>query len=113
MPDAQVRIFHAACRIKDKRALAAFVAPIPEGADVATKLRRGFSGLLTRYRDERRAAYYVVSDGKVAMCWTVTGISSDEAAAILSECDSITEWGDVPFNEAVERALGRPIQLVQ
>jgi hypothetical protein len=105
MGDVTGKILHARCRIHHEPAIANFVAPIPDGENLAAVLRTGQAGLLNRYWSEKSTAFYIASDGEVAVCWTITDVTLEQAATLAVECESITDFGSkAAFYAAVKRA---------
>jgi hypothetical protein len=104
------KILSAKARLDDPAAMAALLAPIPEGTELGSRLHE--PGIFARYFDEGRKCLYLISDSKTVMCFTVTDVTPMEAGAIRSQCDSITLWSAGAFQSAVERVLG-PSERVQ
>jgi hypothetical protein len=94
-------------RIDEPRAMAAFLASIPDSAELAELL--GSTGPLnTRaYDDENQTARFVISDGEIVTCFTVTDITIDQAEMITIECEKSDAWGETAFRDAAVRALGQ------
>jgi len=92
-------------RVDEPQAMAAFLASIPDSAELAELLREG--PLNTRaYEDEKQTARFVISDGTIATCFTVTDITIDQAEMITIECEKSDAWSESAFREAAARALG-------
>jgi len=100
------RIFTAIARLDDGAAMAQFLAPIPNSGQLAEVLATSGAVSTRAYDDESRTARFVSSDGAVAMCFTVTDITIDQAEMIATECDALLEWSNDAFRKAVARALG-------
>lgn len=98
------KIFKSLARLDDEAALTEMLRPIRERELVKASLLKQESGRRQGYDKATRTARYIVSDGKVALCFTVTNVSLDQSAQIAAECDSITKWGLSTFRAAVERA---------
>jgi hypothetical protein len=98
----------ASCaRIDDSKAMAAFLAPIPDSAELAALLA-GKQPLNTRaYDDPNQTARFVISDGDTATCFTVLNITIDQAEMITLECEKSDAWSEAAFRLAAARALGR------
>ena len=103
---SQIKIFEARAQLDDDDALSNLLRPIREAELLRTSLLLGKSGRRQGYDETTRTARYIVSDGKVVVCFTVTNVSLRQSAEIATECDSITEWGSSAFRAAVERAMG-------
>jgi hypothetical protein len=94
-------------RIDDARAMSAFLASIPDSAELA-ELLGGTRPLNTRaYDDENQTARFVISDGEIVTCFTVTDITIDQAEMITLECEKSDAWSEAEFREAAIRALGQ------
>jgi hypothetical protein len=101
-----VQIFVAAARLDDPVALKNLLAPLRAevAASMAAALREAGYGL--SYNAEDATARYLISDGELASCFSVIGISEAEASAILADCKDRTDWSVKAFREAVARILG-------
>ena len=86
--------------------MAQFLAPIPNGDQLADVLATSGAVSTRAYDDDTRTARFVSSDGVVVMCFTVTDITIDQAEMIATECDALLNWSDDTFQKAVARALG-------
>lgn len=106
----KILITHA--RLNDHEALKRLVAPLPDVDQLFSGVRSGFSGHTHKYDFDNHTAFYVVCDGEVITCYTVTDVALQQAAKIAAECGAIETWGDASFRSAVERALGVDVDLV-
>ena len=106
-----IRIYTAAADVSDSAAMNELIAAIPNGEELRHILGGAQSGRARAYHRETRTGRYVSTDGKHAECYTVTGITLQQAADIATECDGIERWGRAAFSAAAERVLG-PLQLV-
>jgi hypothetical protein len=97
-------LFVAAALIKDESAMATLFAPIPHREELAAQIRSGVTGFSFQYAEDKRTAFYVVSDGEMVSSYTLTGVTLEQAATVRYECDSITRWGASQFMAAIERA---------
>jgi hypothetical protein len=105
MSDA-TRFIMSTARIDDRNAMAAFLMPVPDNAALAALLG-GNKPLNTRaYDDENQAARFVISDGILATCFTVTDITIDQAEMITMACEEADSWTESSFRAAVARVLG-------
>jgi hypothetical protein len=93
-------------RIDEIQAMAAFLASIPDSAELAELLRRPGPLNTRAYDDENQTARFVISDGNIATCFTVTDITIDQAEMITIECEKSEAWSEAAFREAAVRALG-------
>jgi hypothetical protein len=100
------KIFDASARLDDAGALNALLAPMRDGAMLKKKLRPGYRGHKYFYEQHTRTARYLLTNGDVVACYSVTEVSLGEAKAIAARCEGITEWCMTEFRAAVERALG-------
>jgi hypothetical protein len=97
----------SSARLDDSRAMAGFLAPIPDSAELAALLD-GKQPLNTRaYDDTNQTARFVISDGDTATCFTVADITIDQAEMITLECEKADAWDEPAFRVAAARALGR------
>jgi hypothetical protein len=94
-------------RIDEPRAMAAFLASIPESAELAELLGRTEPLNTRAYDDENQTARFVISDGEIVTCFTVTDITIDQAEMITIECEKSDAWSETAFREAAVRALGQ------
>ncbi len=100
------RISIATARLDDPEAMARFLAPIPNGDDLAKVLHTGESTSSRAYDDASWTARYVVSDGTVVKCFAVTDITIDQAEMIAAVSLDSSAWDEASFREAVAQALG-------
>ena len=104
-PEA-LTVLVSTARIDEPQAIAAFLASIPDSAELA-ELLSGKGPLNTRaYDDENQTARFVISDGITVTCFAVTDITIDQAEMITIECEKSDAWSDTAFREAAARALG-------
>ena len=103
----EVNIFAAAAHLGDAPAMKKLLAQVPEPyvGQLRASLTPGASGRAFHFHDESRTARFTVCNGDMAMIFTVTNISREDAKAIATECESIHEWGESRFQQAVKRAL--------
>jgi hypothetical protein len=74
----------------------------------AKKIKRGAVPeqlLMHRFDEQTGVYYFVIRDGTTIRCFTVVGLTFDEALAIADECKEIANWNFTNFQKAVERAL--------
>jgi hypothetical protein len=101
-----LKILVSTARIENPKALATFLASIPDSADLAELLGRKEPLNTRAYDDENQAARFVISDGTTATCFTVPDITIDQAEMITIECEKFNAWDDSAFREAAARAIG-------
>ena len=102
------KISMTTARLDDAAGMANFLAPIPNGEQLA-KVLQGNTGDRTisrAYDDETWTARFVGSDGIVVKCFIVTDLTIDQAEMIAAACPSILELSPVEFRRTVELALG-------
>ncbi len=101
----QTAIVTTTARLDDEAGMAKFLLPIPNGDGLARVLESGKPISTRAYEDETRTARFVESDGSIVMCFTVAGITIDQAEMIEVEWERICALDETLFQEAVERAL--------
>jgi hypothetical protein len=106
------KIIDAVARLDDVTALNALLAPIRDGATLKRKLRPGYRGHKYFYDRHSHTAHYLLTNGDVVSCYSVTELSLGEAKAIAARCEGISEWCMTAFRAAVERALGVEFERV-
>jgi hypothetical protein len=100
-----IKILTSTACIDDRKAMDSFLASIPDASALA-ELLGGRKPLNTRaYDDENQTARFVISDGAIATCFTVTNITIDQAEMITVECEKSDAWDDTAFREAAGRIL--------
>lgn len=92
-------------RIDEPRAMAAFLAAIPDSEELAELLHRREPLNTRAYDDENQTARFVISDGTIVTCFAITDITIDQAEMITLECEKADAWSDSAFREAAARAL--------
>jgi hypothetical protein len=108
----ELKILVSSARLEDPKAMASFLASIPDSAELAALLGREQPLNTRAYDDEHRIARFVVSDGTIATCCAVLDITIDEAELITIECEESDAWSVPAFKDAAVRALGperRPV----
>jgi len=102
----EIRLSLTTASIDDPMSVAAFLASIPNSVKLG-ELIRTREPLNTRaYDDDNQAARFVISNGAVATCFTITNITIDQAEMITVECEKSDAWSDAAFRQAASRALG-------
>ena len=91
--------------LDDRVEMAKFLAPIPNGEQLAKVLENRTPVSTRAYEDETLTARFVESDGKVVVCFKVPDITIDQAEMITAEWEGICSLNEAAFKEAVERAL--------
>ena len=95
----------ATARLADPAAMAQFLSPIPNSDQLAKVLDERKIVSSRAYDDETWTARFVASDGDVVKCFTVTGITIDQAEMIAAVCIDISAWQETEFREVVQRVL--------
>ena len=108
-----IKIAVAEARIDDPRAMASFLAPIPNNGELAALLAKKELLNTRAYDDETQTARFVISDGNIAICFAVSDITIDQAELITIACEESNEWGVASFPDAASRALGEPVERVR
>lgn len=93
-------------RLSDSQALADFLADIPYHDGLAALLATGTPQNTRGYDDDNQVARFVISDGEVVTCFTVPGITIDQAEMITLACEEVDAWDEASFQQAVTRVLG-------
>jgi hypothetical protein len=96
----------ATARLSDSKALADFLAAIPNNDGLA-ELLAGRTPQNTRaFDDDNLVARFVISDGTDVTCFTVVDITIDQAELITLACEESDAWDEAAFQQAVSRVLG-------
>jgi hypothetical protein len=85
--------------------MARFLAPIPEAAALAALLHAREPLSSRAYEDETETARFVESDGTTVLCFTIAGITIDQAEMIEWQREQLAAVNEAEFRRAVERAL--------
>ena len=99
------KIICTMARLDNPAEMSRFLQPIPNGGELASLLLTGASVNTRAFDDDAFTARFVVSDGEVVQCFTVTDITIDQAEMIAIECEGLEVWSNPIFCEAVGRAL--------
>lgn len=100
------RILSALARLNDTVAMSELLAPMRDQAALKRKLRPGFCGHQYTYDLNTRIARYLLTNGEIVACYSVTEVSLEEAKTIAIACEELGEWSMRTFQAAVVRALG-------
>lgn len=103
----ELKILVSTARLEDPKAMASFLASIPDSAELAALLRSEQPLNTRAYDDEHQTARFVISDGITATCSAVFDITIDQAEMITIECEKSDAWSGSAFREAAARALGQ------
>jgi hypothetical protein len=100
------RILSALARLNDAAAVNRLLAPMRNSATLKRKLRPGFCGHKYAYDLNTRIARFLLTNGEIVVCYSVTGVSLEEAKTIAIACEHLGEWSMRTFQAAVIGALG-------
>jgi hypothetical protein len=106
------RILSALARLNDAAAVNQLLAPMRNRATLKRKLRPGFCGHKYTYDLNTRIARFLLTNGEIVACYSVTGVSLEEAKSIAIACEHLGVWSMRTFQAAVVGALaaeGRPL----
>lgn len=103
----ELKILVSTARLEDPKAMASFLASIPDSAELAALLRSEQPLNTRAYDDEHQTARFVISDGITATCSAVFDITIDQAEMITIECERSDAWSGSAFRDAAARVLGR------
>src|SRR5271166_269243 len=107
------RIMTTTARLDDGAAMARFLAPIPN-ADRLAEVLAVRKPISTRaYEDEAQVARFVECDGSKVMCFTVTGITIDQAEMIEAAWEGVCALDEDAFRATVEKALAMRVTPAQ
>jgi hypothetical protein len=98
-------IYHAAVQADDLAAVATLISVIPQNEELAAKLTTREKGWGAAYEREPRIAHYVVTNGQIAMRFSVFDVTEDEMREIARACESLDDWSASTFQETVSRTL--------
>ena len=93
-------------RLDDRAAMEKFLLPIPNSEQLIKVLESRKIISTRAYDDEARTARFVTSDGNIAVCFTVTDLTIDQAEMIASACEDTPGWNSQEFQEIVDQVLG-------
>jgi hypothetical protein len=92
-------------RLDDAAEMANFLLPIPNAEQLAIVLEVRKPVSTRAYEDETMTARFVESDGNVVMCFTISGITIDQAEMIEVEWEAICALDEAAFRKTAERIL--------
>jgi hypothetical protein len=98
-------IFTTTARLDDDAEMAKFLSPIPNGEQLANVLKDRKPVSTRAYEDETWTARFVESDGNIVMCFSVSGITIDQAEMIEAAWEGICALDETAFEKTVERVL--------
>jgi hypothetical protein len=92
--------------LDDAPAMARFLAPIPNGDRLVEVLRPGMPVASRAYDDDTETARFVACDGVTVKCFSVGGITIDQAEMIAFVGADLVPLDEPSFRLLVEQALG-------
>ena len=98
-------LFATMAHLDDDAEMATFLAPIPDGEQLAKVLIAGKPVSTRAYADGTRTARFVESDGNIVMCFTVSDITIDQAEMIEAAWEDICALDETAFRKTVEQVL--------
>jgi hypothetical protein len=99
------KIFASQASLSDAAQMAAFLAGMPNAADLE-KLLMKMKVVSTRdYEDDDMTALFVRSNGTTVACYRVEGVTIDESEMIAAQCELLDDWNVENFSRAVHVAL--------
>ncbi len=101
-----MKIVTTTARLDDDAEMARFLAPIPNGEQLAKVLADKKPVSTRAYEDETWTARFVESDGEKVMCFTVAPVTIDQAEMIEMRWEGNVALSETAFAKAVEQALG-------
>jgi hypothetical protein len=101
--DRKITESHA--RFDDAAQMAIFLASIPDADDLAALLLERRVVSTRTFDDDAMIARFVRSNGTHVACYTVAGVTIDEAEMIAAQCELLDDWNVESFSRAVHVAL--------
>ena len=105
------KISCSTARLDDAAGLAAFLEPIPNGAELGKLLQKREPLSSRAYDDDAWTARFVVSDGHGVTCFTVMDITIDQAEMIAAACEGRPALPEAEFRAIVAESLGPTAEL--
>lgn len=99
-------IISSQAHLDDQAAMAQFLAPIPNAAELAKVLAERQPITTRAFEDEAFTARFVASDGNLVRCHTIPDITIDQAEMIAVACEGTKDWSEQAFRAVVETVLG-------
>jgi hypothetical protein len=101
--DHKIVASHA--KLADAAQMTAFLAGMPNAADLETLLKSKKVVSTRDYEDDEMTALFVRSDGITVACYRVEGVTIDESEMIAAQCELLDDWNVESFSRAVHIAL--------
>jgi hypothetical protein len=89
----------------DAAQMAIFLAAIPDADGLAALLNERRVVSTRTFDDDAMIARFVRSNGTIVACYTVDGVTIDEAEMIAAQCELLDDWNVRSFSHAVHVAL--------
>jgi hypothetical protein len=99
------RITEAQAKFDDAVQMALFLTSIPDADGLAALLMERRVVSTRTFDDDAMIARFVRSDGTKVACYTVEGVTIDEAEMIAAQCELLDHWNVENFSLAVHVAL--------
>jgi hypothetical protein len=99
----QISESHA--KFDDAAQMAIFLASIPDADGLAALLNERRVVSTRTFDDDGMIARFVRSNGTTVACYTVEGVTIDEAEMIAAQCELLEDWNVQSFSRAVHVAL--------
>jgi hypothetical protein len=100
-------IYYATAQADDPAAVATLISVIPDNEGIAARLKTGDKGWGAVYEHALRIAHYVVSNGHIAMRFSVFDVTEDEMRDIARACETLLDWSAPIFRDTVSRVLNQ------
>ena len=100
-----VTITTTMAHLDDDADMAKFLAPIPNGGELAKVLQDRTPVSTRAYEDETRTARFVESDGNLVACFAVSDITIDEAEMIQAAWEGSCSLDEAAFQMIVEQVI--------
>jgi hypothetical protein len=109
MADELIKIFERRIRIANEASMDSFFETLKDAANARRYFESGERGPGAVYDSRTQSASYLASDGMTIVCFTLVGVTPEQAGRIRDEVTrqnvfERAEYAD--FQAAVERALG-------
>ncbi len=98
-------VLTTAARLDDEGEMRAFLAAIPHADGLSALLRRLEPVSTRAYEDETQTARFIESDGRRVLCFTVAGVTIDQAEMIELRRETLPGVDEGVFQRVVDEAL--------
>jgi hypothetical protein len=110
---ASVTVSRAEAHVDDAAALDRLLAPLPEASELRPRLNSPF--FARAWHAERSCDYWVASDGRRVTCFTISGLTLQQAAAVRVRWDALrsrTELSEELLANLIADQTGTSVTLV-